>query len=1634
MRKNKLFLMALLFVSAVVLAGVHQLSPVTGVSGLISQVTGDNTTGDGTTTPEGEGQETPDELYQIAERFTSVAELEGQTFAIVNEAEGKALYGSNDQNLGYGAFSEAFAETNTGYLWTIEESTVESGYLLRLQTIAGNPYTIWGSPGYLNSQFADQDCSFILGLNNQNGQDGENLAVWNIEYVEGQGFALKNVGTGLYLTSNAAAKSEVPVYFTFCTIDKKEEPEPEPLFSNGAYYLYNVGTRKYMAAGADWGTHAIVNNTGLDYTLTFANGKYTIDSQINHSDEKHFLNGVWNDDVAFGWTFTDARHNNEFSSCGIFTISDGTRFLTTDDNDMVVFADDGSSDNSRWMLIPAEQHKSDVLGSMVKASSDNGVDVSFFIKGADFNPYDVRNSAWQVSRSGGNYTMAGPYTNMVNYGCEFWNNTFEISQTITDLPAGVYELSVAGFGTNGTTSIFINDNEAAFVNTEGTSSFADAVVAIANGEYLGNTTGKVVVGEDNSLVIGVRRSEQVEADWTVFDKFRLTYYGAASSDVYKTAYDEALAAAQALLSNESYALVTGVEKENLETVISQNSQVENTQEAYEAATAALNEAVNTFKKAKPAYDELAAVREEIIMVNYSDRFPYATVEKKAAAQATLEINVNSAAEATEAINTIYSAYRQVAESSAMLESVEGAVDMTSVIVNPNGSEGVNDPWTLVRGEGSEGSIIIRSGQPLCDGNYNYYNAYFDGGNWDAQAWDVALQQSITLPRGKYQLTVSARASSDVALTVFAGDNTQGIPAIGNMGGLFGNGWNDASVEFELQEQSKIAIGVRGVTEDIHNWMSFTRFRLVQFNGDPLPEKPEYLLTADAWNETEQGGIPAGYEVWYGTEEEPRVAEYSYGSGARMFAFGEGGDFTRGLYLREGYVLYGAREGYKLGLEAGKKYNISFNSAKWKSNGETLTFQIFAEGDMETALLEETVTPNPDVNGSMNAVNGSTVTKLSFVPEADGNYILKWAVDGYREVLIANPTVTHYPAGLSEEQFALNEALMNAKYVLNENADLSESSSYKSLAKYIQDVEEANPTTAEEMISWTEILNNAVKELQEFRSLSKQFSELAILAYYQYQDFAETKFALTEIYERLGKTVTKYIPNGEVPVVNLYSDLVYNVNMFANITNEVSKMFTVGPSTIDEWAATHTGIAVLIDRIRQGAETMRALKIDNEQLLTQADNALTDDDDLAENIKQAITNQLKQAGNNLFEAVIDAETGEEVIPVYNMNVFVKNPNLYVKGEVMPGWDVEGTYNYETGWVPRNDDNIPTDGVIMNWAGTFTASQTITDLPAGIYTVKAAVSERSYTYDLTSEDTYFFVSAGDETVKCGVNYIGQRFPMISNNDEVTIEGVEVVDGVLTLGVQAGEGSHLFFNEVQLLLTAPISEEFVLGDVNLNGEVTTSDAVAAVSIVLEELTPTRSQFLAADVNKSNSITVSDVIGIVNIVLNGDDAGAAGARGDASQNWLTQRATTVGLMNTTEFVGFQMDVTLADGAVLNGVTLNQRAAGLNVKFNRVAGNTYRVVAFSMDKTAIQGHEGELLTLDITGSQEMTLSNIEFTDAAARAYALGLDNTTGIDGIMAGAADAEYYTVDGVKSNTMRKGFNVVRTADGKVHKVFVK
>ena len=213
-------------------------------------------------------------------------------------------------------------------------------------------------------------------------------------------------------------------------------------------------------------------------------------------------------------------------------------------------------------------------------------------------------------------------------------------------------------------------------------------------------------------------------------------------------------------------------------------------------------------------------------------------------------------------------------------------------------------------------------------------------------------------------------------------------------------------------------------------------------------------------------------------------------------------------------------------------------------------------------------------------------------------------------------------------------------------------------------------------------------------------------------------------------------------------------------------------------------------------------------------------------------------------------------------------------------------------------------------------------------------------------------------------------------------------------------------------------LLGDADCDGIIDVVDVTTTVDFILMKAEPTEQQFNNTDVNKDGVIDVVDLTSIVSIIL-GTYQPTAPAQAPArirTNDVLLFDGSDLTLLNARQYVAFQMDVTLADGALLTDVLLSERAAGKNVTFRRIADNTYRILAYSFDNTAFTGNEGALLSLCIAGNQQATFSNVLFSDGA-KAYALGTEVVTGINSLAIDTQKTAVYDLNGRKLNQVQKG-----------------
>ena len=287
----------------------------------------------------------------------------------------------------------------------------------------------------------------------------------------------------------------------------------EKFHAAGKVFVQHVATGKYLGAGASWGTHAVLNDTGIDYALTTnSDGTKNFDSQVSNGGAKNFLNGEWNDGEAFGWTVSQLSNGN-------YTISNGSQYLSAGNDNLVVLSDNADE----WRFITVGERKE----AMAAATSSAPVDATFLIKGANFNRNDKRNDNWTVSDDCTNRNLSGG--NNENNCAESYHSTFTISQVVEDAPAGTYTLTIQGFcrqdggAAEDAPVFFANEETKAFGPLTGTeNSMTDASVSFTSGLYTMEPI-TVVVAEDGTLTVGVKGTGT--SQWVIWDNFQLKYYG-----------------------------------------------------------------------------------------------------------------------------------------------------------------------------------------------------------------------------------------------------------------------------------------------------------------------------------------------------------------------------------------------------------------------------------------------------------------------------------------------------------------------------------------------------------------------------------------------------------------------------------------------------------------------------------------------------------------------------------------------------------------------------------------------------------------------------------------------------------------------------------------------------------------------------------------------------------------------------------------------------------------------------------------------------------------------------------------------------------------------------------------------------
>lgn len=349
----------------------------------------------------------------------------------------------------------------------------------------------------------------------------------------------------------------------------------------------------------------------------------------------------------------------------------------------------------------------------------------------------------------------------------------------------------------------------------------------------------------------------------------------------------------------------------------------------------------------------------------------------------------------------------------------------------------------------------------------------------------------------------------------------------------------------------------------------------------------------------------------------------------------------------------------------------------------------------------------------------------------------------------------------------------------------------------------------------------------------------------------------------------------------------------------------------------------------------------------------------------------------------------------------------------------------------------------------------------------VYKRTDAYDFIESDKKAFKEALDGVRNATANMV------IYNSDGYTKDQVQTdIDGNVLDKNDDGTCNWVqvdYLKEVVPAVKAKVDEltktlndlqeqvdeaKYILGDVTGDQQVRVDDYDQIRLWVLDKKAQPETGtalFHAADVNADDVIDIADVSGVVKIFSNMvslmrvarasnrvavDDAIEVSVADNAG----TQRIA-IRLKNSVAYTGFQMDFQLPEGMSIASESMTSRADG-HTLLSHDADGKHRVLVSSDENRAFNDTESTLLYLDVTGEgnlNDLQITNIKFTDADARLYILndyGANQSTGINGVNADANSlkAKIYNVGGKLMNTLKKGVNIIRNADGSTRKVIKK
>ncbi len=309
----------------------------------------------------------------------------------------------------------------------------------------------------------------------------------------------------------------------------------------GDYFIRNNATGMFLKAGHDWGVMAAMGKHGKRFTYEKVGNVYKLNTNLSgdNMSEHWFRGDCWIDNggtpLQISWV-DESKHlariknveNNQELCQNYPWETDRGRFS---DN-----YNDWNEQNRDYVFLWQMLTKADLLAELTDVSLYNAYpkDATFMIECWDFSRHDdgpatLWEGLFEEGQTPRNTLDWG--SNRSNYvGQKTGVNNYDIHQTLTGLPNGVYQLRAQGFykagaGEGVVAKLYAGSAETPLKNITDGSNPANCEAAgnaFNDGQYKNAVTVEVT---DGTLRIGIKAEGADAAGWCVFDNFELYYYG-----------------------------------------------------------------------------------------------------------------------------------------------------------------------------------------------------------------------------------------------------------------------------------------------------------------------------------------------------------------------------------------------------------------------------------------------------------------------------------------------------------------------------------------------------------------------------------------------------------------------------------------------------------------------------------------------------------------------------------------------------------------------------------------------------------------------------------------------------------------------------------------------------------------------------------------------------------------------------------------------------------------------------------------------------------------------------------------------------------------------------------------------------